>query len=87
MTKHMPWIEDESAGPNRDMWATADESSAYLVDLYRTACKHSDSVLDEVGLAAPATVPWWPAGDRETTAFALLTRVLKDTAMHAHLLR
>ena len=34
------------------MWATADESAEYLVDLYRQACEHSDAVLAEVGLEA-----------------------------------
>ena len=79
----LPWIDDDATGPNRDMWATADESAGYLVDLYRRACDHSDAVLAELGLAASASVPWWPKGSRSTTAEALLSRVLKDTAMHA----
>jgi len=79
----LPWIGDDAAGPNADMWATADESAEYLVDLYRQACDHSDAILAEVGLEASAAVPWWPEGSRLTTARALLSRVLKDTAMHA----
>jgi uncharacterized damage-inducible protein DinB len=78
----LPWI-DEAGGPHRDMWATAEESAGYLVDLYRQACDHSDRVLAEVGLEAPASVPWWPEDSRIATARALLSRVLKDTAMHA----
>ncbi|QDP94936.1 DinB family protein [Microlunatus elymi] len=79
----LPWIADESAEPNRDMWATEDESRDYILDLYRQASAHSDAVLDEVGLLAAADVPWWPEESRATTAAALLSRVLKDTAMHA----
>jgi hypothetical protein len=79
----LPWIFDESAGPNRDMWATADESREYLLELYRDACAHSDAVLAEVGLQAPAIVDWWPEDARVTTSGALLSRVLTDTAMHA----
>jgi hypothetical protein len=79
----LPWIGDESMGPNRDMWATADESRDYIVGLYEDAAAHSDAVLSEVGLAAPSYVPWWPEESRTTTAGALLARVLKDTAMHA----
>lgn len=79
----LPWIDDESRGPNRDMWASAEESSAYLLDLYEQACDHSDAVLAEVGLEAAASVPWWPPSSRATTARALLSRVLTDTAMHA----
>ncbi len=40
-------------------------------------------MLAELGLEAAASVPWWPEGSRLTTAGALLSRVLKDTAMHA----
>lgn len=83
LNKALPWIADDSAGPNRDMWATADESSGYIVELYQQACAHSDAVLAEVGLAATAHVPWWPETERTTTVASLLARVLKDTAMHA----
>lgn len=79
----LPWIDDESLGPNRDLWAAADESRDHLVALYARACAHSDAVLVELGLDAPASVPWWPESSRTTTAGALLARVLKDTALHA----
>ena len=77
----LPWIDGSS--PNRDMWAAADESRGYILDLYRGACAHSDAVLVDLGLEAAAEVPWWPSESRTTTAGALLARVLKDTAMHA----
>jgi uncharacterized damage-inducible protein DinB len=80
----LPWIAgDRADAPTRDMWATADESRAYITGLYQRACEHSDWVLDKVGTNAVATVPWWPEPSRETTSGALLARVLKDTAMHA----
>lgn len=79
----LPWIADESLGPNRDMWATADESSDSIVDLYQQASAHADSVLAEVGPTAKASVPWWPEDARVTTAAGLVARVLKDTSMHA----
>lgn len=78
----LPWIGPDSA-PNDDMWATADESSGYILGLYRDACAHSDTVLGDLGLDAPAEVSWWPSESRTTTAGGLLARVLKDTAMHA----
>jgi uncharacterized damage-inducible protein DinB len=77
----LPWIA--GSVPNRDMWATAGESSGYILDLYRSACAHSDVVLVDLGLEAAAEVSWWPSESRTTTAGALLARVLKDTAMHA----
>jgi uncharacterized damage-inducible protein DinB len=79
----LPWIAEDAGEPNADMWATAEEPADHLVDLYRQACAHSDTVLSAVGPDGPGTVPWWPEGSRETTAGALLSRVLKDTAMHA----
>lgn len=79
----LPWIDDRSGTANRDMWATAEEPMAYILDLYGRACAHSDAVLAEVGIAAAARVPWWPESLRVTTSGALLARVLKDTAMHA----
>lgn len=79
----LPWIDDQSGPGNGDMWATAEEASDYILDLYRRACAHSDAVLGDVGLVAEAQVPWWPEETRVTTSGALLARVLKDTAMHA----
>jgi uncharacterized damage-inducible protein DinB len=80
----LPWIDEPASNlPNADMWAREEESRDYIVSLYQRACEHSDRVLTEVGPDAEATVPWWPEDQRETTAAALLSRVLKDTAMHA----
>jgi uncharacterized damage-inducible protein DinB len=80
----LPWIDGAGSDlPNADMWAREEESRDYILSLYRQACEHSDRVLTEVGPDAAATVPWWPEDQRETTAAALLSRVLKDTAMHA----
>ena len=80
----LPWIHGTGSDlPNADMWAREEESRDYILSLYRQACEHSDRVLTEVGPDAAATVPWWPEEQHETTAAALLSRVLKDTAMHA----
>src|SRR5450432_609016 len=38
----MSWIEDRSIWEGADMWATPDESSEYIVGLYRRACAHAD---------------------------------------------
>jgi hypothetical protein len=71
----LPWMED--------MWATPDESRDDLIALYRSAWRHSDESIDELGLSAPAHVPWWQEGQRDTTSGALLIRVLAETAQHA----
>ena len=52
----LPWVEDGSVWDGADMWATADESSEYLVGVYRRACAHADQTIDELELEAPGTV-------------------------------
>jgi hypothetical protein len=79
----LPWVEDGSIWDGADMWATAEESSDDLVALYRTAWRHSDESVTELGLDAPARVPWWPAERQDTTLGSLLVRVVDETAHHA----
>jgi hypothetical protein len=79
----LPWEEDGSIWDSGDMWATADQSRAYLLDLYRTAWRHSDESLSALPLESPARVSWWSEGERDTTFGHLVVRVLEDTAHHA----
>ena len=65
------------------MWAAADQSRGYIVDLYRTAWQHSDAAIAELPLDTSATVAWWPAERRSTTFGHLLVRVVAETAQHA----
>jgi hypothetical protein len=65
------------------MWATAEESSAYVLGLYEEACAHSDRTVAELGLDAPGSVSWWAEDRRSTDLGTLLVRVLVDTARHA----
>lgn len=79
----LPWYEDESVWDSGDMWATADESAAEIVALYRRAWQHSDESIEQLGLDAPASVSWWPEARRETTFGSLLVRAVDETARHA----
>nr|WP_232668433.1 DinB family protein [Pseudonocardia sp. TRM90224] len=79
----LPWVEDESIWDSADMWATADESREELVELYRTAWRHSDESIDQLPLDAPASVAWWPQERQRTTFGSLLVRVVAETAQHA----
>lgn len=79
----LPWVEDGSIWANADMWATAEEGSAYLTGLYRTAWRHSDESIGALALDAPARVGWWPEERQQTTFGSLLVRVLAETAQHA----
>lgn len=79
----LPWVEDGSIWDGADMWATAEESRAYLVELYREAWAHSDATLSGLPLDAPAHVGWWAAERRDTTVGHLAVRVTAETAQHA----
>ncbi|PZS24944.1 MAG: hypothetical protein DLM58_23570 [Pseudonocardiales bacterium] len=79
----LPWNEDGSVWENGDMWAKPDETSEYLIGLYRQAWAHSDESLDSLPLDAPARVTWWPVERAHTTFGSLVVRVLAETAHHA----
>lgn len=79
----LPWDEDGSVWDGADMWATADQTREYLLDLYRVAWRHSDESIAALSLDAPASVPWWPEERRTTTFGHLLVRVTAETAQHA----
>ncbi|MFD7551417.1 DinB family protein [Streptomyces sp. NPDC059816] len=78
----LPWL-DEGAEPNADMWATADESRTYVVELYRRAWTHADATIDALTLDTTGRVPWWPEGKDEVTLHHAVVRVIADTHRHA----
>lgn len=79
----MSWFEDGSVWQGADMWAKPDESSEYLIGLYRRACAHADGVIAELDLETPGTVAHWPESRRNTTLGSLLIRMVAETAQHA----
>lgn len=78
----LPWSDPE-AGPNSDMWATADESRDQLVALYRRVCEHSDRTIETLHLDAVGQVPWWQLEHREVTLSRILVHVISETNRHA----
>jgi len=79
----LPWFEDGSVWEGADMWARPEESSDWLLGLYRQACAHADRTISELPLDAPGSVAHWPADRRATTLRFLLIRVTAETARHA----
>lgn len=78
----LPWLDDEDAEPNADMWATPDQSRDEIVALYRLAWRHADETIEQLPLDAPGRVPWW--GDRgATTLHHVLVHVTAETQRHA----
>lgn len=79
----LPWVDDGSVWEGADMWATADETREYIVDLYRAAWVHSDESIVQLSLDTQAYVEWWRDERRSTTFGHLLVRVVAETAQHA----
>ncbi|MFC7494206.1 MULTISPECIES: DinB family protein [unclassified Nocardioides] len=69
--------------PQADWYATADESAAGLVDLYRRVWSFADATIDELPLETVGRVPWWPADRAEVTLHRVIVHVTADLARHA----
>ena len=78
---------DVEADRLADMWATADESRADVVDRYRRVWAHGDATIAALDLDSTGRVAWW--GDAEVPLFNVLVHVLAETshAGHADILR
>ncbi|HEY3559542.1 MAG TPA: DinB family protein [Kribbella sp.] len=76
------WFRDDPYA-EIDMWATPDESSEYIVGVYRQAGAHSDRTVTDLTLDSPAYVAHWADGQRETTLGVLLIRMVAETSQHA----
>jgi uncharacterized damage-inducible protein DinB len=74
------WMRREPR-PNEDMWATAEESRADVVGLYRSACAHADRTIEALALTDTGRVPWW--SDDPVTLHRILVHVLAETNRHA----
>ena len=77
---HLPWWDDDQP-ENADLWATASESRAYILDTYRAAMAHADATIAELDLDAPGHASWWPQPD--VTLHSVLVHVLAETSRHA----
>jgi hypothetical protein len=78
-----PWLSDEDAEDNVDMWATAEESREEIVGLYRQAWAHADETIAALSLDAVGRVPWWPPDRAERTLHFILIHVIAETHRHA----
>jgi uncharacterized damage-inducible protein DinB len=79
----IPWESEEAFERGEDMYALADESREMLLDLYRRSWAFCDQNIRELGLEAPAQIPWWPADRTPTTVGYVLVHMLSETAHHA----
>jgi len=79
----LPWVADNSVWDNGDMWARADESREYILDLYDQACRNGDATLEALDLDAVGSVAHWPEEHRSTDLGFLLIRMVEETGHHA----
>jgi uncharacterized damage-inducible protein DinB len=80
--QQFPWFA-EDAEPNADMWATAEESSESIIDLYRRVWRHSEATIEALALDARGEVPWWSEGRRTVTLQQILVHMIAETHRHA----
>lgn len=78
----LPWFADD-APPDADMWATADESIADVVELHHFSARHSDATIAALPLDAVGEVPWWSPAKRRVTLHQILVHQCVETARHA----
>ena len=67
--------------PQADWYATADETVASVVDLYRRGWAFCDETIDTLPLSTAGRVPWWKNGG--VTLFRIIVHVTDETARHA----
>jgi hypothetical protein len=79
--ERLPWWGDDDFEPFADMWATADESRAEIVDRYERVWDHSDATIAALDIDAPGHVPWWPRPN--VKLFNVLVHVLTESNRHA----
>ncbi len=79
----IPWENEAAFEAGEDMYALADESREMLLDLYRRSWAFADLNIRELGLDAPAHVPWWREDRKDTTVGYLVVHMLAETAHHA----
>lgn len=77
-----PWFA-EDAEPNADMWATPEQSSADIVDLYQRVWAHSDATVESLPLDAIGVVPWWPEDRQRVSLHRILVHITTETHRHA----
>jgi uncharacterized damage-inducible protein DinB len=76
-----PWNADD-AEDNADMWATAEESSGYILDLYKRVWAHSDATVEALDLNTESSVPWWGGDANPVTFHRIIVHMLTELNRH-----
>ncbi|HEY8300342.1 MAG TPA: DinB family protein [Jatrophihabitans sp.] len=78
----IPWFADD-AEPNADMWVSADESRADILELWNRAWAHADETIADLDLDAVGHVPWWPPERAGVTLHRVLCHMIYEVGRHA----
>lgn len=76
------WLR-EDAPLNTDMWATAQESVSWVVDLYREVWSFADELVTTAPLDLEGRVPWWSDAHGPVTLREIVVHVTSDLTRHA----
>ena len=76
-----PWNADD-AEDNADLWATADESSESIIDLYKRVVAHSEATVEALDLDAEGHVPWWGPENNPVTLQRILVHMVTELNRH-----
>ncbi|WP_147918085.1 DinB family protein [Ruania zhangjianzhongii] len=77
------WLLDEEPADNVDMWVTAEESTASILDLFARVREHGAETIAALDLDATGVVPWWGNGGVEVTLGRIVVHMLAEVARHA----
>jgi hypothetical protein len=80
--RDLPWLAEDSED-GADMWVTADQTSAQIIDLHRYSAAHADATIEALPLDAAGEVPWWPLERRRVSLHQILVCMCVETARHA----
>ncbi len=75
------WFRDDPS-TEIDMWATPEEASDYILDVYRQAAAHADETIRLLDLDSPGVVRHWP-GSQRTSLGSMLVLMVAETHQHA----
>jgi hypothetical protein len=81
----LPWYDEATADPDLDgdLWVTAQEPRAEILDLMRASSAHAAATLAELPLDTVGEVPWWPEVRRYPTLHHVALHLVLDVAGHA----
>lgn len=77
------WLLDEEPADNVDMWVTAEESTASVLDLFARVQAHGAATIAALDLDATGFVPWWGQSGVQVTLGRILVHVVAEVARHA----